>query len=104
MPHNQLNSLIITTLFESPEGDGVSNQYYRDVVLRTLKKILPVDFFASKESDDATYCHQKQILQQVIPLITCLDKRNFPSTLSFFALSKYRLNSFKFFFEMISRW
>ncbi len=101
---NPPDSLIITTLFESPEGDGISNQYYRDVVLRTLKKILPVDFFKSKESAEATCKHQKQILEQVIPLITCSDTRNFPATLSFFALSKYRSNSFKFFFEMISRW
>jgi hypothetical protein len=101
---NPPDSLIITTLFESPEGDGISNQYYRDVVLRTLKKILPADFFKFKETDEATRQHQKQILEQVIPLITCSDRQNFPTTLSFFALSKYRSNSFKFFFEMISRW
>ena len=47
---NSTDSLIITTLFESPEGDDISNRYYRDVVLRTLKKILPADFFESKEN------------------------------------------------------
>lgn len=101
---NPPDSLIITTLFESPEGDGVSNQNYRDVVLRTLKKILPPSFFEHKETDEATHAHQKKILQKAIPLISCSKARNFPSTLSFFALSKYRSNSFKFFFEMISRW
>jgi hypothetical protein len=98
------DSLIITTLFECPGGDGVSNQNYRDVILRTLKKILPADFFQYKETDQAKRQHQKHILQQVIPLITCSNTRNFPATLSFFALSKYRSSSFKFFFEMISRW
>jgi hypothetical protein len=104
MSNHPPDSLVITTLFESPDGDGVSNQYYRDVVLRTLKKILPPDFFQRKENDQATYHQQKQILDKVIPLITCSEIRNFPGTLSFFALSKYRSNSFKFFFEMISRW
>ena len=34
MPNlKQSDSLIITTLFESLEGDWVGNQYYRDVVL-----------------------------------------------------------------------
>lgn len=102
--HNPPDSLVITTLFDLPEEDGVNNRNYRDVILRTLKKILPADFFECKESNEATFRHQKRILQQVIPLITCSNTRKFPGTLSFFALSKYRSNSFKFFFEMISRW
>lgn len=103
-----LNSLtdtpFITTLFESSEGDGVCHQYYRDVLIDTLKKILPPDFFYPQEDLERTYQHQKNVLQKSIPLITCSDIKNLPGTLSFFALSKYRLNSFKFFFEMISRW
>ncbi len=97
-------NLAITTLFESPEGDGIINQHYRDVILRILKKILPAEFFDKKETEEATREHQKLIFQQLIPLITCSDARKFPGNLSFFALSKYRSNSFKFFFEMISRW
>lgn len=98
------DSIIITTLFDSPGGDDISNRCYRDVVLHTLKKILPADFFENKESWEATLRHQKEILQKVIPLITRSDTQNCPGTISFFALSKYRSNSFKFFFEMISRW
>ena len=101
---NQPGQLILTPLFESPEGDDVINQNYRDVVLRTLKKILPADFFVYQETVEETERDQKRILQQAIPLITCSHTHNFPGTLSFFALSKYRPNSFKFFFEMISRW
>jgi hypothetical protein len=101
---NPPNSIIIPTLFESPEGDCVINQNYRDIVLRTLKKILPAEFFEAKETDELTQRHQKNILQQEIPLITCSNTRHFPGILSFFALSKYRPNCFKFFFEMISRW
>lgn len=102
--HQPSDLLTISTLFESPEGDEVSNQNYRDVLIRTLKKILPADFFEHKETREATLSYQKGILQKVIPLITCSNTRNFPGTLSFFSLSKYRPNSFKFFFEMISRW
>lgn len=104
MRNHHPSSLVITTLFESPFGDDVSNQYYRDILLHTLKKILPADFFDLKETEEARTLHQKRILQQVIPLITCSDTRKFPGTLSFFTLSKYRSSSFKFFFEMISRW
>ena len=68
------------------------------------KKILPEYFFEHKESKEGTLRHQKEILQKVIPLITRSDIKSCPGTISFFALSKYRPNSFKFFFEMISRW
>ena len=96
--------LSITTLFESAEGDDQINQNYHEVILLTLKKILPNDFFEEKETEEATRVHQKQIIDQVIPLISCSQSRRFPGSLSFFLLSKYRPNSFKFFFEMISRW
>jgi hypothetical protein len=98
------DSLIITTLFDSPSGDSVSNQYYREVLLHALKKILPSEFFDAYESIEGRTKHQKELLQQLIPLISCSEARSFPGTLSFYALSKYRQSSFKFFFEMISRW
>lgn len=98
------SNLTISTFFESPEGDGVINQHYHDIILRSLKKILPADFFDQKENEQATREHQRQIFQQLIPLITCSDARRFPGNLSFFSISKHRINSFKFFFEMVSRW
>ncbi len=96
--------LSVKTLFESPEGDAEINQNYRTVILRILKKILPSDFFEQKETEEETREHQREIFKQVIPLITCSEVHKFPESISFFALSKYRSNSFKFFFEMISRW
>jgi len=101
---NHPNLLAITTLFESSEGDAVNNQHYHEIILCILKKILPSDFFQELESEEATWRQQQQILKQVIPLITCSSTRNFPGAFSFFVLSKYRSNSFKFFYEMISRW
>lgn len=97
------DSFYVTTLFENPEGNGGRNQYYCDVLLRTLNKILPAEFFSCQINDETSCSRQKEILQKVIPLITWSNSGNF-RTLSFFALSKYRSNSFKFFYEMISRW
>lgn len=94
----------IVTLFESLEEDELNNQNYRDIILRILKKLLPSTFFEPKETSEAMYVHQKLILQKMLPLISCSDIRADSQTLSFFSLSKYRPNSFKFFFEMISRW
>lgn len=94
----------ITTLFEASEEEEEINKYYRDIVLRNLRKILPAEFFEEKAAQEEMWAHQKAIFKQLLPLITCSGARVFPGTLSFFALSKYRSNSFKFFFEMISRW
>lgn len=104
MSDHPLDLITVTTLFDSPSGDNVSNQYYRDILLHTLRKILPADFFEQKENAEEMREHQKRLLQQLIPLISCSETRTFPGNLSFFTLSKYRSNSFKFFFEMISRW
>ena len=98
------NILTVQTLFETPEGDRVNNEQYCNIILGILKKILPADFFEFKESMEATWEHQKALLKQVIPLVSCSEARNFPGTASFFAFSHYCQNSFKFFFEMISRW
>ncbi len=98
------DATIITPLFELPEEDQITHQHYRDVILHTLKKILPKECFERKASEEETSHYQKKVLGQIIPLIVSSGKQDFPGTLSFFALSKSRSNSFKFFFEMISRW
>jgi hypothetical protein len=95
----------IKTLFDGPESeDGTINQYYRDIVLFTLRKILPSEFFEQRGEREEILTQQKKIFQRSLPIITCSEARIFPGKISFFALSKFRPNSFKFFFEMISRW
>ena len=101
---NSQSAPIFTTLFDSPGGDDTVNRYYRDVVLLTLKKVLPSEFFDVKENLEETCRHQNEILKNVTPLICHSAIKPLPGMLSFFSLSKYRANSFKFFFEMISRW
>jgi hypothetical protein len=98
------NSLVIKTLFESSQRDDVNNQSYYDMILRTLKKMLPIDFFQDKQTEEMTCLERQKTLKQTIPIITYSEAHQFPGTISFFALSRYRPNSFKFFFEMISRW
>lgn len=74
-------------------------------MLRILKKILPLEFFEEKGSLEETEIFRQQVLNEVIPLITCSEPiEKTPGTLSFYALSGYRPNSFKFFFEMLTRW
>lgn len=98
------NQLKVTTLFESPGGDEISHQHYRNLILHHLKKLLPPEFFQTNENHELTKLYRQQILKEKIPIVSFSQVSQFPCKLSFFALSKYRSNSFKFFFEMISRW
>lgn len=104
MHDGAIDSLNVTTLFESAADEAISHHCYHTIILEILKKILPHEFFEHQTNPEETCRHQQQILTQVIPLITCSEARQFPGKLSFYALSKYRPNSFKFFFEMISCW
>jgi hypothetical protein len=94
----------VVTLFDTADGDEIINQYYRDAILRILSKILPSDFFMAEGTNEATQAKRKSIFRELLPLIALSNVDSFPGNISFFALSKYRSNSFKFFFEMISRW
>jgi hypothetical protein len=96
--------LAITPLFEFPENDEVMKHNYREIILRALKKILPINFFDHKNNEELTREFQKDFFLKLNPLVTCSDDRKFPSTVSFFVLTKFRPNSFKFFFEIISQW
>ncbi len=95
---------LFTTLFDSNKEDGARHSYYRNVVMHTLKKVLPRLFFTQKESVDQTRVHQRDFLQSITPLLTRSDLDRAPGILSFFFLARHRPSSFKFFFEMISRW
>ncbi len=98
-----VDALLLTSPFEYP-GEGEEEHHDREGILKILERVLPFDFFEEKETEERVIEHQQQLLKRLIPLITYSPLTRFPGTISFFALSKYRPNSFKFFFEMITRW
>jgi len=104
MANEHEHPLTVTTLFETSEGDEFSCRSYRGLIEHNLKKILPAEFFENQEAPELNRQHREQIFKQIIPLITYSEPKQFPCKISFFALSRFRRSSFKFFFEMISRW
>lgn len=96
-------SLKIETLFEGHE-EANHHPYYKDVILHNLKQILPEDFFEWRDDDETTNAYQKGLLDLLMPLITYTPLKKAPGKISFFALSKFCSNSFKFFYEMITLW
>lgn len=65
---------------------------YSQIIRRTLKKILPDNFFTVPNPE------------QNFPHIFCTPMIEVPSTISFYFVMKSRPNAFKFFYEMISHW
>lgn len=72
---------------------------YQEIIQEILEKILPTEDLATLDWET-----KKQKFCAALPLITTASKGQDPWQLSFYLLAKSRLNIFKFFFEMISRW
>jgi len=104
MTNEHEQPLSVITLFETSKGDEFNIPGYRALTEHNLKKILPFEFFENKANPEENCKNREQIFKQVIPLVACSEVKEFPCKISFYALSKFRSNSFKFFFEMISRW
>ncbi|HRD56313.1 MAG TPA: hypothetical protein PLC42_07965, partial [Parachlamydiaceae bacterium] len=77
---------------------------YTDALRNILENILPKDFFLETTEDLASLQKTKKMLHELLPLLTSCVWSEKPLKVSFFALSKYRSNAFRFFFEMISHW
>ncbi len=93
----------IIPAYEMPEGDN----YYRlylEVVRRTLIKILPKSLFESFRNTGSVNQEERVGFHHLLPFFSASLAGQVPGDMSFYVISRYRTNSFKFFFEMISRW
>jgi hypothetical protein len=81
-----------------------TNILYREAARRTLKKILPANLFSDDLVNNEALNEQAEIFRSTLPLVAYSAFQNPPFELSFYLLSPYRSNAFKFFFEMVSRW
>lgn len=86
-------------------GTFASNDtLYTAGLTNILKNILPKDIFENTTSDQPSLNRAKKSLNELLPLLTSCVWSEKPMKMSFFIFSKYRSNSFRFFFEMISHW
>lgn len=93
----------ITPAFETMASDE-NSILYNQAIVNMLEKILPTDIFRFKERDKEFKADQEAHFQSLLPLVRHTDRPGIPGDISFYILSKYRPNAFKFFFEMVSRW
>lgn len=77
---------------------------YSEIIGNTLSRILPCDICFSKDTDPDLLADQEERFQSILPYVTSISCADLPGDIAFFAVSKYRANSFKFFFDMLSSW
>lgn len=80
------------------------NAFYRDTIRYILEEILSDPAVISITGTPLELEDLQHIFNHFLPLTTLRKVRALPGEMSFFFLSKYRANSFKFFFEIISNW
>lgn len=93
----------IETYFDDP-SDNANIPLYTAAIRNTLKKILPDEVFNVTDADPDILADQCEHFHASLPLVSCHFKKQAPTNLSIYVIYKYRLNAFKFFIEMISRW
>lgn len=93
----------IETVFGS-HADNPNSVLYHDAIPNALKKILPEEMTFNLAEDIDLLDEQRAQFHSLLPFVTHSKIDSIPTNISFFALSKYRPNSFKFFFDMVSRW
>lgn len=84
--------------------DNSIHQYYSLLVSKILKQIIPQEFIYLYQEDPKATEELIECFESQLPIITCTARETAPSNMSFYIVSRYRPNAFKFFFEMISRW
>lgn len=89
----------ITTLFDSNEKTA-REQLYHEAILKIIKKIFPPDLL----DEAVNHKERAKIFHSMLPFFAHLLPSATPANVSFFVVSRYRSNAFKFFFEMVSTW
>lgn len=82
----------------------LSAPFYADAVRAALKQLLLRNVIDSPNGEPLFGAERLRWFKMQLPLMHCSKPGQPPFDMSFFVLSSYRASSFKFFFEMISRW
>ena len=77
---------------------------YTPALHAVLQKVLPEQVFAHKEADTDFQEDQKHHFQNLLPIVRHSFSDEIPGYLSLYVVYLHRINAFKFFFEMLSRW
>lgn len=93
----------IVTFFDAPDSHFI-NDLHAKFVRSTLKVILPESLLRAEGEENKDWQEQGEHFNALMPYITSTFCDSLPGNLSFYSISRYRSNAFRFFFEMITHW
>lgn len=97
----------IEPVFEG-QKTALNHALYTDIIRSTLDKILKeraaINANYAAIATPVSSSSFRDLSLSLLPLVTATKCHELPGTMSFFALTLYRANAFKFFFDMISGW
>lgn len=93
----------IQPIFDS-NNNCAYNIFYRDIIQHILHEILSDPAIIPEMRSPLELEDLQHIFHAFLPITTLRKNSSLPGEMSFFFLSKYRVNAFKFFFEIISNW
>lgn len=92
----------ITTVYDKDKEQGASGPYV-NAIQACLEKLLPNHFFYKIEQADYISDLKERFFSS-LPSCKAFQSKENPENYSFLMLGKSRINSFKFFFELVSMW
>ncbi len=95
--------LDIEPAFDMAVG-GQKHKFYNQMIREALSTILSGRMEFVQSDDPDVIADVRDQFLSLLPLVTSMQCEGVPGNISFYFLAKYRANSFKFFFQMISRW
>lgn len=92
----------IITTFDT--DDHYNNGLYGQIIRQSLVKILPEYLFSLRDGGGRDSQEQGDYFHALLPYVTWTECTNVPCNMSFFVISRYRSNAFRFFFEIVTHW
>jgi len=86
------------------DDEGSINTLYHEATKRSLKRVIAKHFSDVIIDGKMDIRRFRSRLYSTLPFFSYTDFKAAPAPLSFYLLTQYRTNAFKFFFEMISNW
>ncbi|SCA59079.1 Uncharacterized protein AB751O23_CW_00010 [Chlamydiales bacterium SCGC AB-751-O23] len=85
-------------------GASEGSEHYSLIVKHIMSKLLPEGFIFEKADSFRKFQAQKGRFHALLPLFSHSELTSVPFSISFFLLTKHRLNAGKYFYELLSRW
>ncbi len=81
-----------------------NHKLYEELICNALRNMLAKHMTFTRGNELDVVADQRDQFHSLLPIISTTQCTDLPGNMSFYSLSKYRANSFKFFINMVSSW